>query len=334
MNPVSAMNFSIRAIMPENQRSGQSSFFDLIMEPGSEQIVEIEVINSTSEEMIYNIDLAMGTTDQGGTLALYSRPEIPQDSTQRFYIDQIATMDISKVIIPGNQSARIPIRVTMPNEPFTGVILAGISVTEESPNASDEAGQEGIGLISEFMMSMPLFIRQYESHIENDLILTDVWADQVNHRNTIKANLQNIQPMLISQMEVRATVSRVSNGEILFERISDLLQMAPNSNFDFQIPLGGQAYQAGEYLLRIEVDSEERDWSFERTFTITDEEASSFNATDVTIQRISLWWFIAGGGGLLLLIIVIFILIFRRKNKRTQDRLLFEMHDKIKRLQT
>jgi len=323
--PVKAMlDFMVTPIFPENQREIIGNFFDLIMEPGSEQIIEIEIYNGSSETRTYLIDVTIATTSNGGAINYHTVEGVLPDSTMGFTLEELVSVS-PDVMIESGESVRVPIIITMPAEEFDGVIALGITVdggvVEEEEIELPDVGS-GMVISHEFATSMALLIRQTEERVDPDLALLDVRANQWDHRNVITATLQNFERAFVHQMYANATVRAVGETEILYERSASMMQMAPNSNFDFGIHLDGEAFVAGEYAFRIEINSDNGDWVFERNFTITSDEADYFNATDLSIPRTPLWIFIAGGAVLLLILTLIFIRIFKGKTKKTQKQLI------------
>jgi len=145
------------------------------------------------------------------------------------------------------------------------------------------------------------------------------------------ANFQNPERMFINEMEIYANITAVGETEILFEQHWDQMQVAPNSHFNFGIPLEGQPFVAGDYLLRVEVNANNGSWSFTREFTVTEEEARAFNETDVSLQStLSLWIFIAIGAGVLLVAVILYMALFRKKSKKTQDKAVNQLVKEIK----
>ncbi|WP_254557574.1 WxL protein host-binding domain-containing protein, partial [Salmonella enterica] len=77
---------------------------------------------------------------------------------------------------------------------------------------------------------------------------------QVNYRNVINANLQNPMAGYLNQMYVQAEVKGLSNSKLSYKANKEMLQMAPNSNFDYPVSIGdGNKLEAGKYRLSMTV---------------------------------------------------------------------------------
>ena len=313
------MGFDVRVFPPENQRRPDSPGFDLLMEPGSEQVIEIEVGNVTKEPITLIIEIVTATTDDGGTVHFRPREGASRDSTLKYPMEEIATLENSILVLEEGQRVRIPVTIGMPEERFDGILAGGIAILQYIDEEA-AAIEEGAGMIiNRFWAEIPLLLRQTEESVLPELNLLGVHASQRNWRNIFAARLQNSEGMFINGMEVRAFVSRANEVEALYEQHLGQMQVAPNSNFTLAIPLGGQRFVAGYYDFHMEVTAQNGNWSFRERFYVSPEEAEALNATDVSIQRTPLWIFIAAGGVLVVILLIIYMILFHRKSKRTTD---------------
>lgn len=129
-------------------------------------------------------------------------------------------------------------------------------------------------------------------------------------RNVISATLQNFTPAFVNRLEVEATVKRAGENDVLYESSKEMMQMAPNSNFNFPISLEGDRFRSGNYLLDLTAKSGENEWSWTREFTI---DARKLNREDVMIDNHLNWWMI---GSIVLLILVLGLVLYLFKQKK------------------
>ena len=312
------MDFDVRVFPPENQRRQDAPGFDLLMAPGSEQVVEIELGNTSSEPITLIIAIATATTDNGGTVLFRPQEGHIHDNTLLYAMEDITGIESSTVVLEGDERIRIPVTIKMPDTAFDGVLAGGISIMQYVD--IDEAMTAGTGMIiNRFWMEIPILLRQTEEVVWPDLSLLEVHASQRNWRNIFAVRLQNPEAMFINDMEVFAYVNRAGEMEALFEQHMEQMQVAPNSNFTLAIPLSGERFVPGYYDFQMEVIAKNGNWSFRQRFYVSAGEAEAFNATDVSIQRTPLWIFIAAGGVLVFVIFLAYIVIFRRKSRKTTD---------------
>lgn len=153
--------------------------------------------------------------------------------------------------------------------------------------------------------------------VQPELELLDVFADQLNYRNVISATLQNFTPAFVNRLEVEATVKRAGESDVLYEASKEMMQMAPNSNFNFPISLEGDRFRSGNYVLELTAKSGDNEWSWTREFTIDADDARKLNREDVMIDNSPNWWMI---GTISLLILLVVILLYFASKKRRQEK--------------
>jgi hypothetical protein len=188
-------------------------------------------------------------------------------------------------------------------------------------------------------------MQQNMTPIEPALKLNKVFAGQNNFRNVINANLQNPAMRFTKQFKVVAEVTKKDDKKITYKKTQEMMMMAPNSNFNFPIPLDGDAFVNGDYHLHMvayafkddkgkytdpkdEVTNKPQKyysrWEFDRDFKIT--EAKELNAKDVTIKHSNLWMYLLLLAVLVVLaLIILFIVWKRKKDKERAER---EAHER------
>ena len=192
--------------------------------------------------------------------------------------------------------------------------------TEEN-TTEETSDEEGVAIQNEFAYIIGVVVSNKQDAVQPDLELLDVFADQLNYRNVISANLQNVTPTFVNRLEVEATVQKVGEEEILYKESQEQMQMAPNSNFNFPIFLDGDRFRSGDYVLKMTARSGEDEWQWERNFTIEADEARALNQQDVTIDTNINWWMI---GSIILLVLLLGIVLYLFLHKRKK-----EQHNKI-----
>lgn len=314
----SGMDYSIKPVMPENQRGETQAYFDLLMEPGGEQTLQVEITNHGEEDKIINVSVATASTDNSGIAVYGVRSGVETDDSLLYRMEDLVSTEGRITVAPG-ETYTVNLKVLVPSTSFDGILAGGINFQEIVEEGAAEATTEGgVTIINEYSYVIALLLRVNETEIQPDLRLNKVSAAQTNWRNVISANIQNFQPAYVTGMSTVAKVRKSGAQEVLYEGSGQQMNMAPNSNFNYKIPLSGAAFEAGDYILTLEVDSNEGSWSFEQEFTITAEEARAFNETDVTIERSNLWLYVLIGAGILFVVFLIFILVLYKKRRKKQ----------------
>ncbi|MDB1690140.1 DUF3324 domain-containing protein, partial [Enterococcus casseliflavus] len=194
-------------------------------------------------------------------------------------------------------------------------LAGGLRITEVKEEQEETtSNEEGVAIKNEFAYVIGVIVSNSRDSVQPNLDLLDVFADQLNYRNVISATIQNFTPTFVNRMAVEATIQRVGEDEVLYEASEEMMQMAPNSNFDFPISLEGDRFQSGDYVLNLKATSGEEEWVWQQTFTIETDEARSLNRADVTIDSSLNWWMICTFSLFVLLVgVVLYFVIQKRK---------------------
>ncbi|GHU35442.1 cell wall surface anchor protein [Bacilli bacterium] len=328
-------NFSVTPVRPENQ-IGDSGYFNLQMAPGQSQVLTVTLTNSTEKTVVVEESIASATTNINGVIE-YSPNKIKADKSLKYNISDYAKMPAEITLTP-KSTQQVKVEVTMPNEPFSGVIAGGITFKEKG---SDEANSKskGISIQNKYAYVVALLMQQDPTPVAPDLKLMSVVPGQVNYRNVVNANLQNPNAGYLNQMYVQATVKGLSNTKLSYSVDKEMMQMAPNTNFDYPISIGeGKRIEAGKYQLEMTVYGQKSDngkytykdaqgkeqkfdyqWQFTKEFTISGQTAKKLNAKDVTIKPEPWYknWLI--WAGIILVLLALFFLFFLLWKRRKDD---------------
>jgi len=322
------LDYSVKPIMPKNQRDETKAYFDLKIDPGAEQTLEIEVTNHGEEDKTIEISIATATTNSGvAEYGVNSHGE--SDDSLLYKLEDLVSTE-GRIVVPAGGTYIVELKVLMPSVSFDGVLAGGINIQEITDEEEvEEEAESGVSIINKYNYVIALLMRVNETEVLPDLQLNEVSAAQYNWKNVISANIQNFKAAYVTDMSVAAQVREKEADEVLYETNKEQLEMVPNSNFSYLLPLDGEPFKAGTYILTMEIDSGEGSWSFEREFIITQDEAKAFNETDVSIEKSNLWMYIAAGAGILLIVLLIFFLVLYKKRKKRQKMRLTEIITEI-----
>lgn len=266
------VDYSISANLPENQRAGNATYFDLTVTPGQEQELTVNIFNSSDKEQTFILEANTAVTNNNGIID-YTRPDKKQeqDSTLLYAFSDLITHD--ETITVGANSNEVAIfKLNVPKASFDGMILGGFHVRQETPERTE--GQ----INNTYSYALGVVLRENEKEVTPDLKLTDITSDLNNYRPQVSVNLQNVQPINIQELAIKANIRKKGQDKVLKSSEKQGLSMAPNSNFDFAVSWEDQGLEAGEYELELSAnDQAGNDWYFEESFTITKEQAETVN---------------------------------------------------------
>lgn len=312
--------FYVTPEFPDSQVEDSSSYYDLNLEPGETETLSLRLQNANDEAKSIQITAHTAYTNVHGVVE-YGKDALNPDETLPYSLDEL--LDTPEVIeLAGNETKTVEIPIHMPQESFDGFLAGGLRISEVQEEQEVVSGEEeGVAIKNEFAYVVGVVVSNSRGSVQPDLELLDVFADQLNYRNVISATIQNFTPTFVNRMTVDATVQRVGENDVLYEASEEMMQMAPNSHFHFPIPLNGDHFRSGDYILNLTARSGEQEWNWIEEFSIEADKARSLNREDVTIDS-SPNWFIIGTTVfiLCLLAIIAYLIIQNKKNKQSLEK--------------
>lgn len=306
--------FSVRAIIPDNQVDKRQTYFDLRIEPGARQTIQVVIDNSRSEDMAVRIQLNPASTGRNG-LIVYSEPDV-RDESLKVAIQDVASLKQDVITVPASGSATVDIEIKMPEEEFDGTVLGGIVVTEERSKNNLQA-TEGVTLENIVTYVIGLKITENENTVTPDFELISFIPKLINYKTSIAITLRNAAPLIVKDMTVDAKVYRSGTDTPLHGLSLESSEMAPLSTGDFIIDWGNTEMKAGTYRLKMTVRYGGQEWNWDEEFTIADE-VREINSGAVGLERDYRWIYIFSA--LILLVAVAFIAYFLGKRKSDKEK--------------
>lgn len=308
----SALNTYVTPLFPESQVDESKGYYELRLDPGKKETLQLEVGNSSANPIKIQVTPHTAYTNVLGIVE-YGKDAPEVDPTLVHSLCELMTA--SEVIaLAGNETKVVAIPLQMPEEAFEGYLAGGLRIVEVKEEEESEAPEgEGVAIKNEFTHVIGVVVSNTGDSVQPELELLEVFADQLNYRNVISATLQNFTPAFVNRLEVLATVKRVGENDVLYEASKEMMQMAPNSNFNFPISLEGDRFRSGNYVLELTAKSGENEWSWTRDFTIDADDARKLNLEDVMIDNSPNWWMI---GAIILLILMLGLVFYLMKQKK------------------
>lgn len=279
----SELNFSVNAVIPDNQIDKEKSYFDLKVTPGEKQKLIVKLRNTTDKEIVINPHIQSAKTNKNGVID-YTPNKIKKDDTLKIAMEDVAKVP-EEVTVPPQSEKDLTIEVTVPKDKFDGVILGGIYLKEDTSKNKEEDKENDVAIKNEYSYVVALQMRQNDNKVKPMLHMNEVNPETQNARNVIVANIQNSEPMIISKLKIDATVNKKGSKDNLAILKKENLQVAPNSNFNIAVPLEGEKLEAGTYILNMKAESAGKEWQFKKEFSISADKATTMNEKDVTLEK-------------------------------------------------
>lgn len=376
----SRSDYTLLLKLPENQKGGISNYFDLMMEPSKEQIIEVEFQNHSNRDVIVNMEITNAGTNSDGVVE-YGNPDLEtNDSLKHNLADLISTEKETKVL--AGEAHIFQFTINMLEEEFDGLLAGGIifqvkptgeTKLEQEPLEESDRGSAGeLGNLqakekdfvldnlteseqvagtsfvqvanvrevtteetdnSSYSYVVAVLLRVNENAVVPKLNLTDISIGSKKTDHSVKINIQNEAAAFANEVSIDVSIYGKEGSEILYETHGENMQVAPNSNFEFPVTDIGEELEGGDYILKLEINSEEGSWNYEEEFTIEEafvesiqdsilipeEESESFNIKNIIL--------IAAGT---VLIIFAISMLWIKKKQREEDELIKVMKEVIK----
>lgn len=338
LSKASEFNFAVQARLPDNQINKDVSYFDIKMNPGVQQTLKLDLRNDTDRPVTVDVAIASATTNLNGVVE-YSPNDLKAAPSLKCDLSKQVTAP-PQVTIPAKGTSELDLQAQMPTASFEGVMAGGVTLKEHKATAKDNSEGKGVAIKNEFSYVVGLVMRQNEKIVAPDLTLSKVTPTQVNARNVIMADMENPTATFINKVAVDGTVTKKDSSKVLYKINKDNLQIAPNTLFDFPIPLSGKALQPGTYTAHLDVYGNLSDrgielrkmgdktqkylnhWHFTKEFTVKAAVAKDLNKKDVSIKSDTSqrWLYILLAIVALLLLLVLLLLVLILKRKKTTPR--------------
>lgn len=313
----SELNFSVTTVIPRNQIDQSKSYFDLNVKPSQKQTLQILLRNDTNRQIVVEPQVHTATTNVNGVVE-YGKTEGKKDPTLKYKMEDLVKIN-KDVTIPAKGKKTLALHLTAPQKPFDGWLAGGITFQEKEKEPKENKKDAGLSIENKYSYVVAILLSGNSTKIVPKLLLNKIEPGQLNARNVIQAEIQNVKPMYVNKMSVRAKIMKKGSREVLYQSDKNEMQMAPNSHFRFPIPLNGQKLKAGTYTLDMTAQSMNEIWHWTKDFTIDADIAKDLNEKDVTIGKDYTWMYVILGIGLLIIALGILLLFIRKKRKRNKQ---------------
>lgn len=270
-------DFSVTPVLTENQIPEVPSYFDLTVTPNQKQTLKIKIKNNSNESVKYKLYVNTATTNQNGIID-YSITDFKKDETMKLSLKDCLTLKEQYVDIPTNSEKEVFLELSIPETPFEGIALGGITV---EPTVDEET--DGVNNI--FTRTLAIQLTETAKEIAPKLEGGEVIISQENLRNNVKFELRNITPTIISKVNAEIAITKKGNKHPFLKQTKDQLSFAPNSKFSLMTGWDKQ-FDPGEYTYSIKLtDGKGNKWSFSKNFEIKVEIAEKLNETSVDEKK-------------------------------------------------
>jgi len=317
------LNFSVRTMTPESQFGDDKGYFDVELQPGETEELTLVVKNVRNIPIDLSITAHTAYTNINGVVEYGGETDQP-DPTLKVEMKDLLDVEDEPIRLEAGEEKRIVTTLTMPQDEVEGLLAGGLQLSEVAQEEEEEDSEDkGMQIINSFSYVIGVVASNDRTQtIVPELALLDVFADQINYRNAFSATIQNFLPTFVNELSVEAAIRREGSDTILYRASEEMMQMAPNSNFNFPISLNGERFRSGTYVLNMTARSGEHEWTWEETFDVTADEARRLNQSDVSVKDTN-WWLISA---IVLIVIIISVLAYTTYKNKKKAKLMQEKY--------
>lgn len=315
--------FTMEAHLPENQIDPSKTYFDLRVEPGQVQDLQVDLINLTKQPLTLHVYATTAVTNNNGAID-YTLTEPELNPTLQHPFSEIAKINDPEVVLAGGEKKVVNIQLTVPQQPFNGEILGGIYVEPQVDDQQSGKVKDKKGKITTLQtMVKGVRLTENDTPVTPKLEMLEAHAGQIGYRNVFQALLQNPEPVMIQDLSIQAEVYQKGRmSKVLYENKSEHLRMAPNSSFNYSVPLKSALFTPGDYVMKLSASDGKQTWEFEQDLNVTVIEAERLNKqippelrqTDKKVSGWQIWLLVILGLFIIGVGVWLFLLVRRRKS--------------------
>lgn len=318
-----AVDFYVKAMIPDNQVDTHLSYFDLLVQPGQEQALVVQIYNEGKEELLVQVSAISASTNYNGVID-YKTPDICDESLIMPF-SEIASVQQEFIAVAPGSMAKAVIALHMPEEAFNGVTLGGIVIkklngedmTQAQDANPDFPQNSGVGVQNVFSYVVGVVLHGTGvEEVKPDFEALEATVGLINARVAVQHYIRNMQPAIAKNVKLEISIYSENKKETV-RTAEALIDVAPNSVLPYAV-FWDEPIDPGKYISYVSMEWMEQTWSFAMPFEVLAEEAAQINAASVEQPKAQLptWQVVLIILLIVLLttaVILLFILLFKKR---------------------
>lgn len=308
--------YTVSPVIPDNQRTSVSSYFDLVVKPGTTQNLTLAIVNKTGVTRHLTLDLTTAWSQPNGQIGY--TPNGPKDSSAEYRLSDLGPKT-QTITLPPNATKRVTTPIKIPQSGFKGVLLGGLYMYDQKK--TNGGTKSGVKLKNRFATLVGVQLQTKTgafNEIKPNLKLAGVSAGIQTGQPGVIATVQNPMPTYWGKMKWRARVYHRDSKKVIMRRTTTNYAVAPSSHLDFGI-LQKKALDPGDYTLDLLITGPHGRWHFKRNFSILTEQANQINKKLGLKRSFTLPWWAWLLIGLALAGLIWLIIVLWKRRRRDDD---------------
>lgn len=256
------LNFTTDAILPDNQIS-KVGYYDLQVKPGESQELNLQLKNTSEKKIKVKVIGNNAITNRNGALD-YSKHGAKLLNSPSF---EELISEPQLIELNPKEEKVAGFKLMIPKKGFKGIVLGGFNLYEEQDD-EEKNNSGGLSLENKYAYNIGVKLQCFKDAVEPDLKLTKVKPGLDNGYLTVFATVENAQPVLLSQLDMTANVTKKGQKEVL-RKVEKKVSLAPSSQFEMPISWENEPLKPGYYNLAIHLkDDSGKKWKLSKEFEI------------------------------------------------------------------
>lgn len=280
------IGFNVKAVTPEKQIDLNKTYFYIKTEPKQTQTLKVNVTNNEDKEITVETTAANAITAPNGKITYVSGME-DKDKTLQNSVEELVSIEPKELVLKKGETKPVSITVTPPPDHYKGIKLGTLFFQKKG----EDKATDGAQVSSKYRYAIDLVLSESDDPLYGgkNLTLDGAEATLLLREKVIALQFSNADPNVIQDLNLTAQVSEKGSNNVLKSAKLENGRMAPNSHFTFEVPWGLDTFKAGTYVVKVKATSNTEEWSFEKEFTITADQAKQMNKDTVTKLAFDSW---------------------------------------------
>lgn len=307
-------NFSVSLNDNANQVEPNKPYFYQHLDPNQETQLSVNINNTDDEDDDFTVYTTDALTNSG--LSIDYSPV--KDSEKKLINPKLAVSKMSengkmKVTVPANSTKEVSVNFKAPAEKFNGKLLGSIYVQKDLKEENKN------GFSNQFSFVTPVYIRQngMKPSEQPDISMDKVKIKSESSNNQVIASLRNKTNSYIYDATVDTKVYKDGkSAKPVLNQHNTQKSVAPNSKFDYLVPLDKSNLASGDYTFDLKITDSETNkvWHFKKHFKVSRTTAVKSNSYVKEARTVpTIYWVLAIMFAMI--IVLLLVLIFKRKKK-------------------
>ncbi|MGO3711025.1 WxL protein peptidoglycan domain-containing protein [Vagococcus salmoninarum] len=258
------IGFSYYNQIPKNQLT-EGSYFDLLVKPKDKQTLITEVRNESSESITVKVSINDSKTTGTGIID-YGPSNLENTKGLELKLNDILTGP-TEVILKKGEVKELEFQLVLPEKSFEGVILGGIQLEKVTKN---QVSKDAVSVQNKYAYAFSVSLRENKKKLDYNLNAVSSSYEQTARGNQVKIKVTNDTQEIVKKLQLSTIITASDAKEVLLEKASDNMKMAPMSVMDYAIEF--PKAEPGKYVAKTIAKAGKQEWSWENEFEVLEQD--------------------------------------------------------------